>query len=550
MRIRRGQVFRSRFSAAFGAGSTKEELGPYNPACPAPLRATNVRAPPPPYPDLVPRNTGHGREKTKMVRSSEGYLWEAASGSVVGLETDAVTPSTPQIQEHYDVVVVGAGFAGLVAARELSADGRLKVLLVDGRDRIGGRTWTAKALGEHFEMGGTWVHWMQPFVYGEIVRYDLQRHLKTSSGAFATERLFRSSSGSITTMPAKDQDSAMRRIADKFFCIDGLSSRELIPYPLDILRQPAPWTKYDHLTVRERLDQVDGESQQDKDVFEAFLSTFGGVSGRELAWTEALRWFALGGHDMDRVVEFAGIYKLGGGGMTMLAKSILNDYSGDVLMGTTIHKIVQDGLRVILTSTNGREIRADRAVCTIPLNALPSIHFDPPLDPTRQEAIQKGHVCSVTKFHVKLASVEPPFYSAADAHSGSCYCFAFSDHNGAEGGGTYAIGFGYGGRLNNHKDRGGIIAEFEEHMRPGAKVCAYLTHDWAADPLSNGSWACWGPGDMSKYLSALQQPHGQVAMANADWANGFRGFIDGAIEQGYLAARHVRHSLRASKSKI
>lgn len=94
-----------------------------------------------------------------MVRSSEGYLWEATSGSHVGLETDAVTPSTPQIQEHYDVVVVGAGFAGLVAARELSADGRLKVLLVDGRDRIGGRTWTAKALGQHFEMGGTWVHW-------------------------------------------------------------------------------------------------------------------------------------------------------------------------------------------------------------------------------------------------------------------------------------------------------------------------------------------------------------------------------------------------------
>lgn len=168
-------------------------------------------------------------------------------------------------------------------------------------------------------------------------------------------------------MPAKDQDAAMRRIAEKFFSIDGLSSRELIPYPLDILRQPAPWANYDHLTVRERLDQVDGESQQDKDIFEAFLCTFGGVSGRELAWTEALRWFALGSHDLDRVVEFAGIYKLGGGGMTMLAKSILSDYSGHVLMETTIGKIVQDGSRVMLTATNGREIRADRAVCTIPL---------------------------------------------------------------------------------------------------------------------------------------------------------------------------------------
>lgn len=144
--------------------------------------------------------------------------------------------------------------------------------------------------------------------------------------------------------------------------------------------------------------------------------------------------------------------------------------------------------------------------------------------------------------------MEPPFYSAADAHSSSSYCFAFSDHAGADG--TYAIAFGYGGKLNDHKDREEIIAQFEEHMKPGAEVCAYLTHDWAADPLSNGSWACWGPGGMSKYLSVLQQPHGHVAMASADWANGFRGFVDGALEQGILAARHVRQSLRAPKARI
>lgn len=58
----------------------------------------------------------------------------------------------------YDVIVIGAGFAGLVAARDLSKE-NLSVLLIEGRDRIGGRTWTAKELGEEFEMGGTWIHW-------------------------------------------------------------------------------------------------------------------------------------------------------------------------------------------------------------------------------------------------------------------------------------------------------------------------------------------------------------------------------------------------------
>ena len=91
-----------------------------------------------------------------MPKSSEGYLW-TKSGSVEGLETDAVLQSTPPIKSNYDVIVIGAGFAGLIAAREISRRYDLSVLIIEGRDRIGGRTWTAKALGEDFEMGGTWV---------------------------------------------------------------------------------------------------------------------------------------------------------------------------------------------------------------------------------------------------------------------------------------------------------------------------------------------------------------------------------------------------------
>ena len=94
-----------------------------------------------------------------MPKSSEGYLW-TQSGSVEGLETEAVIQSTPSLKSKYDVIVIGAGFAGLIAAREISRRHDVSVLIVEGRDRIGGRTWTAKALGEDFEMGGTWVKLM------------------------------------------------------------------------------------------------------------------------------------------------------------------------------------------------------------------------------------------------------------------------------------------------------------------------------------------------------------------------------------------------------
>lgn len=89
-------------------------------------------------------------------RSTEGFAWTPRQ-TTEGLVTAAVTDSTPNLKTRYDVVVIGAGFAGLVAARDVSRHGR--TLLLDARDRIGGRTWTASVFGQDLEMGGTWVHW-------------------------------------------------------------------------------------------------------------------------------------------------------------------------------------------------------------------------------------------------------------------------------------------------------------------------------------------------------------------------------------------------------
>jgi len=75
--------------------------------------------------------------------------------------------------ETTDVVVVGAGFAGLITARELTRQG-LNVVVLEARDRIGGRTWTDHRLGRDLEMGGTWLHWTQPHSWAEVTRYGLE----------------------------------------------------------------------------------------------------------------------------------------------------------------------------------------------------------------------------------------------------------------------------------------------------------------------------------------------------------------------------------------
>jgi hypothetical protein len=108
---------------------------------------------------VLPLSFSSSSQKATMARSQEGHLWTKESYTK-GLTTDAAIRSSSNLKSHYDAIVVGAGFAGLVAARELSRHHNLSVLIVEARDRIGGRTWTAKALGEEFEMGGTWVRFV------------------------------------------------------------------------------------------------------------------------------------------------------------------------------------------------------------------------------------------------------------------------------------------------------------------------------------------------------------------------------------------------------
>lgn len=68
----------------------------------------------------------------------------------------------------------------IVSLHPANNDAGLKVLLVEARDRIGGRSWSSNIGGYPFEMGGTWVHWAQPHVWREISRYQMRTELEPS----------------------------------------------------------------------------------------------------------------------------------------------------------------------------------------------------------------------------------------------------------------------------------------------------------------------------------------------------------------------------------
>ena len=74
-------------------------------------------------------------------------------------------------------------------------------------------------------------------------------------------------------------------------------------------------------------------------------------------------------------------------------------------------------------------------------------------------------------------------------------------------------------------------------------------HNWTKDEFADGAWEFLKP-DMIKYIDALREREGNVIFASADWAMGWRGFIDGAIEDGARAAMEVKTELAQSTSKL
>jgi monoamine oxidase len=417
-----------------------------------------------------------------------------------------------------DVVIVGAGFAGLTAARELTRQG-LNVRIVEARDRIGGRTWLDHRLGHDLEIGGTWVHWTQPYVWAELKRYGI--------GTVASpepERAFWWAEGErCTGAPAE-----LLELIGTYNARFVTESRRYFPEPFSPLATE-DFKEIDHISVQDRIREQFPAGPV-RDILESFWALNFNGPLEDAALTQALRWVALTNGDWAVNFEACATYKIQGG-TAALAEAILRDAGADVDFGFTVSGIADDGPAVTLRDTDGRTITARTAIVTVPLHALGAVDFEPPLPPAQAEGARRGQVSKGVKVWIRLRGDHAPFVALGNAD----WPLNFFQAEYTLDGDTIVVGFGPDASKIDAGDAAAVQAQLAR-LVPGAEVLDVATHDWVADPMAGETWPMHRTGFLANHLAALQAGHGNVLFAGSDIANGWGGFIDGAIESGMEAA--------------
>jgi len=442
------------------------------------------------------------------------------------------------VADRVDVAVVGAGFAGLAAARALVEAG-LRVRVLEARDRVGGRTAAARlADGSVVDVGGQWLGPGQDAALGWARALGAGTFPTPNEGDGIVElesRVHRNLPG-IGPEVLKDYVELTARL-------DALAAT--VP-------PEAPWSAPDAAAL-------------DGTTFETWLRAHARTSGARavlgigvgavfacepasLSLLHVLFYLgAAGGWDPLTRVAGGAQQEILLHGAQDLAERAARSLGEAVRLGAPVRRIHHDtaGVRI---EHDGGELQAGRAIVAIPPVLAARIDWRPSLPAARDQLWQRMPHGSVVKLQLVYAT---PWWreqglSGAVASDTGPVGFAFDNTRPGQANGVLAAFLD-----GRHAVALGALAEPERRRRvlehlgrllgpAAAEPQEVHERDWAAEPWTRG---CYGahlpPGAWTQLGPVLRAPHGRVHFAGTETAVRWAGYIDGAITSGERAAAEV-----------
>lgn len=424
----------------------------------------------------------------------------------------------------YDVIVVGGGFAGITAARDLSKSGA-SVLLVEARPRLGGRTFTSHFAGHKLDLGGTWFGWGQPNIWAEKMRYDLP--INESASVNSTTFIWyengkRKEGGADVFWPPLNKAYA------KFYA----PAATVLNRPYDpLFNDGETLRKLDSISADQAINELDATEKE-----KGFLRSFAAINGhsdpKKSSYLDQLRWIALSGFNQDFMWANVSQFKFEHGTQSLI-ENMMADSSAQVKLGTAVTHVEHTSSEALVTTNRGETLVAKYVVMAAPLNVLKNIQFSPNVSAVKRKAFEQGHTGSGIKIYIRLKGKHPVMFATGSADMPINFLWTeYDDEN------QILVGFGKDPTSLDVYDDEAVQAAVRQYI-PDAEVLEAFSYDWNIDPYSKGTWCMYPPGMLTEALDELNRPEGRVYFAGADLAYGWRGFIDGAIESGARNAQVI-----------
>lgn len=433
--------------------------------------------------------------------------------------------------ELYDALVIGAGFAGLTAARDLAKDGK-RVLIVEARDRIGGRAWYRPFADTDFyiEMGGNWVDAEgNTALMAEVERYGVQ--LSTSPQAEHRVSLLDGVRSHAACPISRDDELDLQRFVREV----GTQVKRIDPrLPLDtqdVADLDVPLDSY--------LDGF-GLSTTLKELMGAWIRQETGCHLSKISALHLMVWIPLLDNDV-LAIGHTPTHRFAAGTIDLLQR-MLDDSGAELLLSTPVAEVTQSAEHVEVGTHAGEVLRARGVVVALPLNCLPDVTFTPALSPDKAAGVAIGQSGAAKKLWALVTGLPPKLLGIGE-HDEPIDVF-FTDYPADETGlgGDLVVGFSTQERPLDILDRDDVEAAFRRYV-PEAGVLKVDGHDWLADPYSKGTWCAAPAGLLSRYDSGLAAAEGRLVFAGSDIAHAFRGWMEGAVLTGANAATRLSEIL-------